>query len=194
MARYNFLFYVLCVCLFVFVMHDLLYLLYAIVLSCTYRDTQTHGRTNGFSLKPAALKHCYLPAEYRSTCLKQLQELTSKDHLVLVSAIMTRNHPTLERMKKPYSHWFIWCKKTSLSIDTGATSDIASDLLTANGVDGESKHFQDRTESKKKPIHDPIPKQILKTFCDINKPRLAKHTKQITSCLLTWSLLPPVGG
>ena len=40
------------------------------------KDTQTPGGTKGFSLKPAALIRYYLTAEYRSTCLKQLRELT----------------------------------------------------------------------------------------------------------------------
>ena len=40
------------------------------------KDTQTPGGTKGFSLKPAALSRYYLTAEYRSTCLKQLRELT----------------------------------------------------------------------------------------------------------------------
>ena len=40
------------------------------------KDTQTPRGTKGFSLKPAALSRYYLTAEYRSTCLKQLRELT----------------------------------------------------------------------------------------------------------------------
>ena len=40
------------------------------------KDTQTPGGTKGFSLKPAALSRYYLTAEHRSTCLKQLRDLT----------------------------------------------------------------------------------------------------------------------
>ena len=40
------------------------------------KDTQIPRGTKGFSLKPAALSHYYLTAEYRSTCLKQLRQLT----------------------------------------------------------------------------------------------------------------------
>lgn len=40
------------------------------------KDTQTPGGTKGFSLKPAAISHFYLTAEYRSTCLRNLRKMT----------------------------------------------------------------------------------------------------------------------
>ena len=57
----------------------------------------------------------------------------------------------------------------SLSRGTVAPSAIANDLLTAKAC-GETayKNFQDEPiELKKKPFHDPLPKQKLKTFSEI---------------------------
>ena len=64
----------------------------------------------------------------------------------------------------------------SLSASTVAPSDIANDLLTAKAR-GETayRNFQDeRIELRRKPFHDTLPKQKLKTFSEINKPRVAK--------------------
>ena len=63
-----------------------------------------------------------------------------------------------------------------------APSDVATDLLTANAR-GEIayKNFQDkRIGLRKKPFHDPLTKQKLKAFSDINKPRVAKSTHKET--------------
>ena len=63
-----------------------------------------------------------------------------------------------------------------------APSDVAIYLLTANAC-GEItyKNFQDeRIGLRKKPFHDPLPKQKLKTFSDIFKPRVAKSTHKET--------------
>ena len=71
---------------------------------------------------------------------------------------------------------------TSLSTGTVASSDVAIDLLTANAR-GEVayKNFQDeRIGLRKKPFHDSLPKQKLKTFSGINKPRVAKSTNNET--------------
>ena len=38
------------------------------------KDTQTHGGTNGFNLKPGAVSRYYITAEYRSTYFRQLKE------------------------------------------------------------------------------------------------------------------------
>ena len=64
----------------------------------------------------------------------------------------------------------------SLSTGTVAPSDIANDLLTAKARGKTAyKNFQDeRIELSEKPFHDPLPKQKLKTFSEINKPRVAK--------------------
>ena len=70
----------------------------------------------------------------------------------------------------------------SLSTGTVAPSDVATDLLTANAR-GEIayKNLQDeRIGFRKKPLNDPLPKQKLKTFSDINKPRVAKSTHKET--------------
>lgn len=70
----------------------------------------------------------------------------------------------------------------SLLTGTVVPSDIAIYLLTANAC-GEIgyKNFQDeRIGLRKKPFHDPLPKQELKTFLDINKPRVAKSTHKET--------------
>ena len=70
----------------------------------------------------------------------------------------------------------------SLSTGTVAPSDIANDLLTAKAR-GETayKNFQDeRIELRKKPFRYPLPKQKLKTFSEINKPRVAKSTNKET--------------
>ena len=64
-----------------------------------------------------------------------------------------------------------------------APSDIAIDLLTAKAR-GETayKYFQDeRIKLRKKPFHDPLPKQKLKTFSDINKRRVPKSTNKETA-------------
>ena len=39
------------------------------------KDTQTSGRTKGFSLRPYAVSKFYLVAEYRSTFLRQLNDM-----------------------------------------------------------------------------------------------------------------------
>ena len=70
----------------------------------------------------------------------------------------------------------------SLSTASVAPSYIAIDLLTAN-LRGERayQNFQDqRIRPRKKPFHDPLPKQKLKTFPDINTPRVAKSTYKDT--------------
>ena len=40
------------------------------------RDTKTPGGTTGFSLRPAALAKYFLSAEYRSTSVRMMRELT----------------------------------------------------------------------------------------------------------------------
>lgn len=68
----------------------------------------------------------------------------------------------------------------SLSTGTAAPSDVASDLLTAKQIgDTAYKHFQEnRIESRKKAFHDPLRKQKLKTFSDVNKARVVKGTNK----------------
>jgi len=71
----------------------------------------------------------------------------------------------------------------NLSTGTVAPSDVAIDLLLTANARGERayKNFQDeRIGLRKKPFHDPLPKQKLKTFSDINKPRVAKSTHKET--------------
>lgn len=43
----------------------------------TNRDTQAQGGTKGFSLNAGAVMRYYVTAEYRSTCLRNLREMTS---------------------------------------------------------------------------------------------------------------------
>ena len=153
------------------------------------KDTQTPG----CSLKPAALSRYYLTAEYRSTCLKQLRELTDikppgvshhdfessrirKDELAVQSLV--------DLMETEWINPFSGDPTELISLSTGtvAPSDIANDLLTTKAR-GEAayKNFQDeRIELRKKPFHDPLPKQKLKTFSEINKPRVARSTNKET--------------
>ena len=42
------------------------------------KDTQTALGMKGFSLKPAALSRHYLTAEQRTTCLKQIREISNR--------------------------------------------------------------------------------------------------------------------
>ena len=153
------------------------------------KDTQTAGGTKGFSLKPAALSRYYLTAEYRSTCLKQLRELTDIrppgiSHHDLESSRIRKDEVAVQSLVDLMENEWInpfsgdQTELISLSTAAAAPSDVASDLLTAKEI-GEVayKHFQDdRIESRKKPFHDPLPKQKLKTFSDVNKPRVAKGT------------------
>ncbi|XP_078353848.1 uncharacterized protein LOC144638526 [Oculina patagonica] len=153
------------------------------------KDTQTAGGTKGFSLKPAALSRYYLTAEHRSTCLKQIRELTDIrqpgiSHHDLESSRIRKDEAAvqsiLDLMENEWINPFSGepTELISLSTATVAPADVATDLLTAKQV-GETayKHFQDdRVESRKKPFHDPLPKQKLKTFSDMNKPKVAKGT------------------
>ena len=119
------------------------------------KDTQTAGGTKGFSLKPATLSRYYLTAEYRSTCLKQLRELTDirppgishhnlessrigKDEVAVQSLVDLMKNEWINRFSGDQT------KLISLSTAASAPSDVASDLLTAKEI-GEVayKHFQD---------------------------------------------------
>ena len=41
------------------------------------KDTQTPGGTKGFSTKAGAVRRFYITADYRSTCIRQLREITN---------------------------------------------------------------------------------------------------------------------
>ena len=150
-------------------------------------------QTPGCSLKPAALSRYYLTAEYRSTCLKQLRELTDikppgVSHHDLESSRIRKDELAVQSLVDLMeTEWIIPfsgdpTELISLSTGTVAPYDIANDLLTAKAR-GEAayKNFQDeRIELRKKPFYGPLPKQKLKTFSEINKPRVAKSTNKET--------------
>ena len=138
------------------------------------KDTQTPGGAKGFSLKPAALSCYYLRAEHRSTCLKQLRDLTDikppgVSHHDLESSRIRKDEQAVQSLVDlTESEWInpfsgAPTELISLLADTVAPSDVAIDLLTANAR-GEIAHknFQDeRIGLRKKPFHDPLPKQKL---------------------------------
>ena len=135
------------------------------------KDTQTPGGTKGFSLKPDALSRYYLTAEYRSTCLKQIRELTDikppgVSHHDLESSRIRKDELAVQSlvdlMETEWINPFSGDPKEMISLSTGtvAPSDVSTDLLTAKAR-GETayKNFQDeRIQLRKKPFHDPLPK------------------------------------
>ena len=107
------------------------------------KDTQTPGGTKGFSLKPAALSRCYLTAEHRSTCLKQLRDLTDikppgVSHHDLESSLIRKDELAVQSlvdlMETEWISPFSGDPTELISLATGtvAPSDVATDLLTAN--------------------------------------------------------------
>ena len=148
------------------------------------KDTQTPGGTKGFSLKPGAVSRYYLTAEYRSSFLHMLRDVTGTRNFT-----SNTGHPDLSksRIKKDekdvlslidmlQNNWINpFSTETSdlVSISTGmaAPENITKDLLEAK-VKGEkaSKEFrEDRIECEpaKTKFFAPIKKQKLKTFSDM---------------------------
>ena len=135
----------------------------------------------------------HLKAEHRSTCLKQLQDLTNikslgVSHHDLEPSCIRKDELAVQLlvdlMETEWINPFSGDPTELISLSTAsvAPSYIAIDLLTAN-VRGERayQNFQDeRIRPGKKPFHDPLPKQKLKTFPDINTPRVAKSTYKDT--------------
>ena len=122
----------------------------------TIKDTQTPGGTKGFILKPGAVSRYYLTSEYRSSYLRELRVMVSRN------GFQHFNHPDLQltRIRKdetdvrsfvelmenswisPLSH-----DETELvNLSTGilAPPDVANDLLKAHKVGKEAYQLSEK--------------------------------------------------
>ena len=128
------------------------------------KETQTPGGTKGSILKPATLRRYYLTAEHRSTCLRQLRDLTDikppgVSHHDLESSCIRKDELAVQSlvdlMETEWVNQFSGDPTELIGLSTGtvAPSDVVPDLLTANAR-GEVayKNFQDeRIGLRKKP-------------------------------------------
>ena len=108
------------------------------------RDTQTAGGTKGFSLKPGAVSRYYITAEYRSSCLKQLREISRSSnktgrlgHSDLSKARISKDEESVQLlvdlMSETWTNPFSSDPSELISISTGASAppEISVDLLAA---------------------------------------------------------------
>ena len=158
------------------------------------KDTQTPGGTKGFSLKPGAVSRYYLTSEYRSSYLRELRDMVSRN------SSQHFNHPDLQltRIRKDETdvRSFVelmensWINPLSndetelVNLSTGilAPPDVANDLLKAHKVGKEAyQTFREDRLEKEQPnvkFHDKMKKHNLQTFLNINKKQVGYKAKR----------------
>lgn len=146
------------------------------------RDTQTHGGTKGFSLKPGALSRYYLTAEYRSSYLRILKdtvhlEQTDLQHNDLKKSRMQRDEHDVrhlvETLDTTWINPFSDGMQELVSISTGrvVSEEIVKDLVDAykTGLESYKVFREERLEQSTETFHRPLQKKKLKTFTNLAK-------------------------
>ncbi len=146
------------------------------------KDTQTAGGTKDFSLKPGAVTKYYVSAEHRSTCLKQIREMTritSKfSHADLQTPRIKRDEQDEEALIAMLETNWINPMRTEadlVSISTGqaATKQTSQDLANAHTIGEQAyQEFKEKRIQSEPPrvkFHDTMKKQNLKTFTNMIK-------------------------
>ena len=147
------------------------------------KDTQTAGGTKGFSLKAGAVTKYYINAEHRSTCLKQIREMTrintSKfSHADLQTPCIKRDVQDVDALRTMMETNWINPMETEadlVNISTGqaAAEQISDDLRNALHIGEEAyQEFKEKRIESDPPcvkFHDTMKKQNLKTFTNMNK-------------------------
>ena len=156
------------------------------------KDTQTPGGTKGFSLKAGAVSRFYLTAEYRSTCLRNLRQMTGSQpqtmcHADLEPSRITKDEKDVGSLTELLENTWVNpfespSELISLSSGRVAPDPIRNDLLEAKekGERAYKEFRQDRLEcdQTRKKFHDRLKKLKLKTFSDMQKTKKTRTTSK----------------
>ena len=153
------------------------------------KDTQTSGRTRGFSLNKGALARYYLTAEYRTEALRQLRELLSMQsdnigHTDLQPSQIKRDESDvtsiIDMLENNWINPISMEPRDLVSISTGIAvpHDICADLLTAKQKGEVAYMAHVKRLEMGTGFHETIKKLKIQTFTDIYKQTVAKGTSK----------------
>ena len=148
------------------------------------KDTQTHGGTKGFSLKPKAVTKYYLVAEYRSIFMRNLKDMlhlskSSCLHNDLQKSRISKDENDVKALLSTLDSWinpFEIEQQDLVCLSTGkaATEQIERDFLHAKDI-GErayrcfSKERLEKSNPTKMKFCDRIKKENVKSFAHLGK-------------------------